>query len=611
MGYIDITIKQAIDKIDQNKFLIPSFQREFVWSKTQIEDLFDSLMREYPINSMLFWEVTGNNRRAYEFYQFLQSYVQYWHCHNEPKAGCDSMDSFMAILDGQQRLTAIFLGLKGTVAYHLKYHSWEIGDHNFPPMKLYLNLSRINKDSAPGQDNDESPDSGSNEGMKMFNFKFRTKVDGGFNDLIKDAEGNWLRCGAILSMNVWQFAKENCLNLEEGEVLMRFHNAIHNTASIHYFVENGVSSDKAVDIFVRINSGGRVLSLSDISLSLVIAGWKGLNARKEIQELTKMVSNLGFNINHDYVIKAFLYLLNKPVKTKISTFNTAFLEQTQQEWPQIKLAIIELFRMLKTLGFDSGRLTSLNATLPILFYIYHKRISSTIATSVSMSGQRQIMKKWLLKTLLLKSFGASSDNTLKLARDAMSLSGDYPSDAISKSIRQPESISQATIDELMLTQKDNAYAFSMLALFYPNIDLSNKFNLDHMHPLALIDDYYKVSTEDKKTAYKKYNSIVNLQMLGENQNKSKNDMSLKEWVVSTGKSRKDLLEETYLPERINLDTSNFDEFYSKRKDLLSKALCKQLGVTLGGEVLIGNPESALADEVDSEMELDSIDEQGN
>ncbi|MBR3652678.1 MAG: DUF262 domain-containing protein [Bacteroidales bacterium] len=499
------------------------------------------------------------------------------------------MDSFMAVLDGQQRLTSLYLGLKGTVAYHLKNYRWEKSDRNFPPLKLYLNLSKVHK----GEDSEVE----SNEGMKMYEFLFRPKVGDYFPDLIVDNQGKWFRCGKILSFsdNDYEvFLADNNLSIDERVVLNKFRSVIMGT-DLHYYVENEVSSDKVVDIFVRINSGGKVLSLSDIALSLVIAGWKEKDGRKEFQELIDIVRNLGFYISHDYIIKTFLYLLDKTVKTKISTFNNTFIESTKTEWDNIREAITELFRMLKTMGFNQGTLTSLNATLPLLYFIYKRNLSATIATSVSTEKQRGIMKKWLLKSILLKSFGASSDNVLTQARNAISPTGDFPADAISKAIRQPESINQESIDNLLSTQKDNPYAFSILALFYPNVDLSNKFNLDHMHPLALFDDYVKANQSgDKNVMAAKYNSIVNLQLLGENQNKSKSDMSLEEWVQTTNKSRESLLAETYLPTQIDLATSNFEQFYTKRKELLTKQLCKELGVTLMKE----------GQEIDLETEFD-------
>jgi uncharacterized protein with ParB-like and HNH nuclease domain len=51
-----ITIKEVIDKIVDRTYLLPATQRKFVWSSYQIEILFDSIMRGYPINSFMFWE---------------------------------------------------------------------------------------------------------------------------------------------------------------------------------------------------------------------------------------------------------------------------------------------------------------------------------------------------------------------------------------------------------------------------------------------------------------------------------------------------------------------------------------------------------------------------
>ena len=63
-----ITIKQAIDKIDDRTYLLPAIQRKFVWSSERIEVLFDSIMRGYPISSFMFWEVTENKIKN-EFYK--------------------------------------------------------------------------------------------------------------------------------------------------------------------------------------------------------------------------------------------------------------------------------------------------------------------------------------------------------------------------------------------------------------------------------------------------------------------------------------------------------------------------------------------------------------
>lgn len=104
-----ITIYQAIKSIENNEYLLPAFQREFVWSTYQIEGLFDSLMQGYPISSMLFWKVKGSTITDFNFYQFLSSYVEKYKTHNDLKKSISK--DFNAVLDGQQRLTALHLGL--------------------------------------------------------------------------------------------------------------------------------------------------------------------------------------------------------------------------------------------------------------------------------------------------------------------------------------------------------------------------------------------------------------------------------------------------------------------------------------------------------------------
>ena len=109
MAFVEpITIKDAIDNIHRKNYLLPAIQREFVWSVDQIETLFDSLMRDYPISSFLFWEVERKNVDKYQFYEFVREYHERDSYHN-PKANLSGESGIIAILDGQQRLTSLYI----------------------------------------------------------------------------------------------------------------------------------------------------------------------------------------------------------------------------------------------------------------------------------------------------------------------------------------------------------------------------------------------------------------------------------------------------------------------------------------------------------------------
>ena len=133
-----ITIKEAIDNIHNNRYLLPAIQREFVWQPHQIERLFDSLMRGYPIGSFLFWRVDPETAKNYSFYHFITDYDQR-KPHNTVHGAPATVPGMKAVLDGQQRLTALNIGLYGTGRWKLP-RLWRDNSRAFPERKLHLNL---------------------------------------------------------------------------------------------------------------------------------------------------------------------------------------------------------------------------------------------------------------------------------------------------------------------------------------------------------------------------------------------------------------------------------------------------------------------------------------
>ena len=130
-----ITIKEAIIAIQNQEYILPAIQREFVWNTKQIELLFDSILRDYPISTFLFWKVKAENVEKFKFYRFLPFYHQRDKRHNELAELSGEKDRF-AILDGQQRLTSLYLALKGSYAYKISKYNLK-SEHAFPTRHLY------------------------------------------------------------------------------------------------------------------------------------------------------------------------------------------------------------------------------------------------------------------------------------------------------------------------------------------------------------------------------------------------------------------------------------------------------------------------------------------
>src|ERR1035438_1255638 len=138
MSYKKCSIKQVIADIDQNKIYLPALQRKFVWEKHQIELLFDSLMRNYPFGTFLFWRLQRQKAESYVFYDFLKEDDQRDR-YNRRKTGAFLHPEITGVLDGQQRLSSMYIGLMGT-------HTEKAPDrkstrlNSYEKMRLYLNL---------------------------------------------------------------------------------------------------------------------------------------------------------------------------------------------------------------------------------------------------------------------------------------------------------------------------------------------------------------------------------------------------------------------------------------------------------------------------------------
>lgn|SRR5574344_41508 len=567
-----ITIYQAIKNIESKDYLLPAFQREFVWSTEQIERLFDSLMQDYPISSMLFWKVKGSTTTDFNFYRFLDSYTEKYKTHNELVKTISK--DFVAVLDGQQRLTALNIGLCGKYAYHEYRKTWDYNPQSFPDRTLYLCLSKTNTDE---------------EVDRKYLFFFEKDSITEKKDLYTDSDNEiWFKVGKILSLHCGDydlddFCDENKISREQKKILKKLDIAIFTASNINFYEEDEQNPDKAVNIFTRINSGGTYLSFSDIMFSLLVANWKK-DAKTEINELVDRINNKGFSVNIDYVLKSFLFLYHKMIKASINSFSKQFCSLIEKNWENIRDSIDSLFDLLRSYGLDSYTLTSNNATLPILYYLYHKNIYNDFATKKIYDNDRKEIKKWLFSTLIRQGFGGQSDSTLNLARKAFTDDIEkefvnnkivsFPANEISEKIkRNLNTVDDDFIDELLGIQKDNKYCFTILAMLYPNLDYrNNNFHKDHLHP----DDRYSELPKklQEKYPYSMYNSIVNLQMLDANENESKGKKPLKDWVKEELKKTNNRVQffESHLIPDVDLDKSNFDEFYIKRKELLSLKL---------------------------------------
>jgi len=575
--YPPISIKQAIDKIDFNQYLLPAIQREFVWSADKIELLFDSLMRNYPIGSLLMWKVQGNNKTDHRYYSVLKNYREKYNTHCQ-EINTNSISDFEAVLDGQQRLTALYIGLKGSYAYKRKNYAWKDNENSIPTRKLYLCLS------------ENSIDEDENEDGRVFDFRFLT------NEEIDESMLLWFAVGDILALNgtyeLNQFLKKNEWDSNEyiSNTLSRLLDVIHVKTLINYYLELEQDYDKALNIFIRINSGGEKLSYSDLIMSTLISGWasKSSSARDEFNNLIDEIwDSTEIEIDKDLIIRSYLLIFSSDIKFRVTNFSLTNAKEFKENWSQIREAIVETLELVKDFGYVERTLTSKNALLPIIHYLYISKRSKGFTTKVTYKQDRDLIKRWFHTVLLKRIFGGQADTVLQTIRNVVKKEVDngaemFPAVEIAKKLsktRKSLTMDEESLENLLYTTYENRYAFSILALLYPHLDYrNNDFNKDHIHPKTMFGAKklkkagIDLSQENGNyyTETWAYNGIVNLQMLDSNDNKAKGGKSLQEWTEESNVNyRKQILPK-------NTSFEGFVEFVDERWEMLKEKLKQEL-----------------------------------
>ncbi|NDV59112.1 DUF262 domain-containing protein [Bacteroides sp. 519] len=575
--YPPISIKQAIDKIDYNQYLLPAIQREFVWNHRQIELLFDSLMRNYPIGSLLMWKVQGENKSNHRYYSVLKNYREKYNTHCQ-EVNTVSIPDFEAVLDGQQRLTALYIGLKGSYAYKKKNFAWKDNEHSIPTRKLYLCLS------------ENSIDEEDNEDGAKYDFRFLTKEE------LENSDKIWFEVGKILALNgtfeLNQFLKKNDWDSDEyiSNTLSKLLDVIHVKTPVNYYLELEQDYDKALNIFIRTNNGGEKLSYSDLIMSTIISGWgsKTLSARDEFNNLIDEIwDSTEIIIDKDLIIRTYLLIFSDDIKFRVTNFSLANAKEFKDNWEDIRASIVEAIELIKDFGYVERTLTSKNAILPIIHYLFVSNRTKQFTTKIAYKKDRTLIRKWFHAVILKRIFGGQADTVLKLIRDVVKEEVNkgtetFPTHAIAKKLsktRKSITMDDESIENLLYTTYEDRYAFPILALLYPHLDYKNNdFNKDHIFPVSsfIAKNLKKqgIDLSQKGANYYTenwcYNGIVNLQMLDSNENKSKNDKSFEEWA----KTNKIDYTKQILPKITEF--SRFIEFVDARWEMLKEKLSEEL-----------------------------------
>ena len=527
------TIRQVIERIN-DVYYLPDIQREYCWDEKRVIDLFDSIMNGYPIGVCLVWKqhIDTYNSAKYNFYRFINK------AYNNDNTGSvlerpvtkGKRKNLFAVLDGQQRLTSLYLAITGGFAV------WRgRGRHRrtAPPLReLYFKPAGRNT---------------KNEIIEN-EFAFYDEETAGNNS-------GWYKVKDIYKAKTSdEFCSFAGITKRPEKTQVRFLFDKLNTLSVitFYEINAGFSADDAVNIFMRMNSGGVPLKRTELLFALAVNNWPG--GRSEIEEYLKDVHTHPLtygswdSVDKDFILKTCLYLFEKRISLAVDNLNKVDFETISQNWKSVTDSISDVLKFLDENGHCSQSIKSDNAIIPIVYYrYYNEKLFSDEET-------RKNLNAFFIVSQINGMFGASTDRVLMSLKSALiivngkafclndfadiysRLTGEKTALACDETMIKAWVYGDGTREPLNKGE-DTRLLLASLPEYHDR--KSYYYEQDHLHPAELFNDKESKKLEERgisRTTVAEWaeqkDTIGNLQLYRDRYNRNKSGKPLEEWKKS-------------------------------------------------------------------------------
>lgn len=551
-NYESKTISDLIGEIKGETVLLPSIQRNFVWREEKIASLFDSIMHDYPIGTFLFWDIRGKQVENFVFNTFIDEYNEKSPIQRgKRKQGVEETASFIGVLDGQQRITSLYLGACGIFKLHKKGAPWK-NDSSFIDHYLCIDilntpadeeesyrfaLKEFSDKDALGVLEKVSADDGSV--YDAFWVKVSRAVDRDFDEseFIDDVESKFFN-GTL----------HQDKRKEARKTLKKLNANFNIEKNVNFYMAKQSDLSEVVEIFVRVNSGGQYLSASDLILSIASGQDEQTDIQKKMQEAIEIISSAtysdetGFEADKDLILIAGLMFTgaNSLSLKKKDNCSPARIKSILDNWDGIIESISSAAKYIEDLGFDGRHLTSKNLILPVAYYFFKNGLDARHATNGDTRAtlDRVFIRQWLLRAMINSIFRDGIGSTLISIRNIIDSNTvkAFPLDKF----MNPESkrsllISQETITDVLHYKYGDGRVLPILIVL-TGFDSTKKYQVDHIWANDNLTKMSKLkkylpTDEALRVEFKSRSQFLpNLELLDPNPNILKQDMLYDEWV---------------------------------------------------------------------------------
>jgi len=555
-------VQFLLQDIKDKNIVLPEFQREFTWDKQQVKDLLDSLLASYPIGSFLIWKTT--NPPALK---------------NLPK---DKVNGpVKVLLDGQQRLTALYLLMRDEIPpYYKKIKNKK------DPRNLYYNLESQEMKYYVSKEMDTNP-----AWVSILDcFKGKVNPKNIAEQITEDIEKRY-ELYSILDKNL-----KEMLALRERELsIMR--------------VDQQSKLNDALTVFDRVNTGGTPLTEADIALAYMCSNWK--DTRREFKRKIDEMKNEGFDFDLKFMVRAMNAVVN--YRAEYDALHKNNEEELKKGWERLDEILNYVINVLKNRAYiySTRDLNTPNVLIPIIGYLGKN--------DGEFKDQKELnhLLYWMYAALYRSRYSGSVDQ--RLQEDLKALGEENPIEAIINLLEREEGSLEISKGEIQERGVRHPF-YNMMNFVIRNkggvdwanqLDLSNPFGdrykveRHHIFPKSVLKDFgYK--TGKNKHHFNKVHEIANRVPLTRSGNRDIFKDKPIDYLPKVREKNPGNLKKFLIPTRDKLwKLENYELFLEKRRELIAKGINDFMNSLIEEKIEEEDPEELLKKEESETLEFKS------
>ncbi len=538
-----LSIKDLIRDIDNQEFILPEFQRGYVWTNKQVKEYVQSLYKGYPTGTFLIWK-TPHIQKA--------------------RGGKGNEDSkyYQLILDGQQRLTSLYALFKGTPP---PFYEGE---------KLYFDLY-FNLDTEEFVYYMEKRMKNNQEWIAVTHF-FQV------GDVAK-----YVNSAPSEDLKNYYFK-----NLSKLTKLNDIKEYVYDIQKI-----TELDIDEVVTIFNLVNSSGTPLNKADLGLAHICSYWP--EARDVFKDSQKKFKQFNFNLELDILTTCI-----SAVAVDSVLFERSFYEAEKDtiidSWSKVERFLEYIINVLRNDAYidSSADLRSGYVIIPLIYFLSRNKGVFENETD------KKTALYWLYQALLWGRY--SGQTAQKLQSDLVTLKNTNSFKILIDNLKKwrggnleitPEDLElQGTSSRfypmtyIVARSKGAVDWFNGMKLYSKNVGVHYKLENHHIFPQAVLykNGYVSSNSLDKR----KVNEIANLAF----QTKETNLKILKSdplrYLKEINNQYPSALRNQFVPsEQYLWDVKRYEDFLASRREIISKEINHFLEKLIIDEELLKTPTS--------------------